>query len=403
MQSKCCKHERLFDERCIECGKVMTRLELEDYVFDGPKNNKNMILKEKIREKSVVKDDICALFDLDNTCVHSVILKSYDNIAIPSNVNVITEIDRMEKRIPVDDENSVNLVGFKNCFALVKIRPGLISVLKRLSKCFKIGIFSLGSTDYALALRDLIDPGHSLIKLGVYTRDDCNESGSKEIKKLFEVAPNNIVIWDDTSTVWKGHGQLLKCEGWFWDGYKNFRLYDKENEKTHYSKLSCISKKPSSISPPVPPSMLMKQNFWPCIQRPPVMNWMYQRQLENMEEIFGEVYKTIKETNKPSSLILFEIRRRLFKDLTFIYDEEYLETVKKAYKYHPDFNINDYELTLMIRAFGGNVILNDPTPETLIISDYNIEGKSCVPPCWVFYSVILMKRIDLSLISIKNI
>ena len=398
-----CKHEKLFDERCIECGKVMSRVELEDYIFDGPKNNKNMILKETIREKNVVKDDICALFDLDNTCVHSVILKSYDCIAIPSNIDVITEVDRMERRRPIDDENSVNLVGFKNCFALVKIRPGLISVLERLSKDFKIGIFSLGSTDYALALRDIIDPGHTLIKLGVYTRDDCNETGSKEIKKLFEVAPNNIVIWDDTSTVWKGHGQLLKCEGWYWDKYRTFRLYDNKNEKNHYSKLPCLSKQLVSITPPVPPSMIVKQCFWPCIQRPPIMNWMYQKQLENMEKVFKEVHKTIKETHKPSSLILFEIRRRIFKDLTFTYDEEYIETVKKAYKYHPSFNINDYELTLMIRAFGGNVTLNSLTSETLLISNYNIEGKTCIPPCWVFYCTILMKRIDLSLISTMQI
>ncbi|WPK26270.1 hypothetical protein PUMCH_003619 [Australozyma saopauloensis] len=100
--------------------------------------------------------------------------------------------------------------GPTKCWYYVKLRPGLETFLKNISKLYELHIYTMATRNYALAISNIIDPTGEYFGDRILSRDESGLLTHKNLKRLFPVDQSMVAIIDDRGDVWQWEANLVK-------------------------------------------------------------------------------------------------------------------------------------------------------------------------------------------------
>jgi CTD small phosphatase-like protein 2 len=162
--------------RSLQSLEYMSKLAVPDVV--KVLCDHNMIWKTDDRK--------LAVFDLDETLIHTLYKRNKDNA------------DRQEQNIVYDARVPVKNSDGSVRYLFINIRPFMIEVLSKLKRWYRIAVFTASLKTYADAILDFLDPLNKIFE-GRYYRSECHVTNDNVYIKdlrIFTNKANNSKAWD---------------------------------------------------------------------------------------------------------------------------------------------------------------------------------------------------------------
>ncbi|KAJ9144703.1 FCP1-like phosphatase [Pleurostoma richardsiae] len=218
-----CSHEIQFQGLCAMCGKDMTEVNWATEHRDTERAPINMThdqtsltvselqatrAEHELQRRLLKQRKLSLVVDLDQTIIHACIEPTIGEWQRdPSNPNY--EAVKDVKSFQLNDDGPRGLVS--SCWYYIKLRPGLIDFLDRISEMYELHVYTMGTRAYAQNIAKLVDPQQKLFGNRVISRDENGNMTAKSLQRLFPVSTNMVVIIDDRADVWpRNRPNLIK-------------------------------------------------------------------------------------------------------------------------------------------------------------------------------------------------
>ncbi|RCK58042.1 RNA polymerase II subunit A C-terminal domain phosphatase [Candida viswanathii] len=195
------------DRATIEMSHDSTGLKIS---YDEAAKIEHSTTDRLIEEKRLI-----LVVDLDQTVIHATVDPTVGEWQLdPSNPNYGAVKD--VKSFCLEEEPIVppGWTGPKlaptKCTYYVKLRPGLLEFLKRMSEKYEMHIYTMATRNYALAIAKIIDPDGKYFGDRILSRDESGSLTHKNLKRLFPVDQSMVAIIDDRGDVWQWESNLIK-------------------------------------------------------------------------------------------------------------------------------------------------------------------------------------------------
>lgn len=212
-----CSHDIQFQGLCAMCGKDMTEV---DWASEQPDSSRATIKmthdntgltvsssfaarsEHDAQKRLLEQRKLSLVVDLDQTIIHACIEPTIGEWqSDPSNPNHDAVKD--VKSFQLNDDGPRGLAT--GCWYYIKMRPGLAKFLEAMSNMYEMHVYTMGTRAYALNIAKLIDPDMKYFGHRVISRDENGNLVSKNLRRLFPVSTDMVVIIDDRSDVWPGN------------------------------------------------------------------------------------------------------------------------------------------------------------------------------------------------------
>ena len=215
-----CKHEIQYGGICANCGKDMTTVQYNSTSKNTERATINTVhghtqllvsqaeaskADEETKRRLLDSKKLSLVVDLDQTIIHATVDPTVAEWQRdPSNPNYDAVKDVRAFQL-VDDGP-----GARGCWYYIKLRPRLEDFLDRISKCYELHIYTMGTRAYAENIAKIIDPERKIFGDRILSRDESGSMTAKNLKRLFPVDTKMVVIIDDRGDVWQWSPNLVK-------------------------------------------------------------------------------------------------------------------------------------------------------------------------------------------------
>ena len=215
-----CQHEIQFGGICANCGKDMTTVQYNSTAKNTSRATVNTVhghtqllvsqaeaskADEEAKRRLLESKKLSLVVDLDQTIIHATVDPTVAEWQRdPSNPNYDAVKDVRAFQL-VDDGP-----GARGCWYYIKLRPGLESFLDKISQCYELHIYTMGTRAYAENIAKIIDPERKMFGERILSRDESGSMTAKNLKRLFPVDTKMVVIIDDRGDVWQWSPNLIK-------------------------------------------------------------------------------------------------------------------------------------------------------------------------------------------------
>lgn len=239
------------------CGKDMTKVtyaqikpdtaRADTNVAHAPKalrisNEEAQRSDQESKRKLLASRKLSLVVDLDLTIIQATVdptIGEWQDDPNNPNYEAIKDVRSFELR---DDALNRNVAYY------VKMRPGLLDFLDRVSKLFELHIYTMGTRNYALEIANIVDPTRKLFGDRILSRTETPGEDSKNLRKLFPVDTKMVVIIDDRQDVWRNSPYLVKVTPYnFFTGIGDIhgsfldKRYEAENKAIEVAQPSAAS------------------------------------------------------------------------------------------------------------------------------------------------------------------
>lgn len=221
-----CSHEIQFQGLCAICGKDMTEVNWATEQRDTDRAPINMThdatsltvselaarrAETELQRRLLEQRKLSLVVDLDQTIIHACIEPTIGEWqSDPNNPNY--EAVKDVKSFQLSDEGVRAPRGVTSgCWYYIKMRPGLMNFLERISMMYELHVYTMGTRAYAKSIANIVDPQSKLFGNRVISRDENGNMTAKSLQRLFPVSTNMVVIIDDRADVWpRNRPNLIK-------------------------------------------------------------------------------------------------------------------------------------------------------------------------------------------------
>lgn len=195
------------DRATIEMSHDKTGLKIS---FDEAAKIEHSTTDRLIEEKKLI-----LVVDLDQTVIHATVDPTVGEWQLdPSNPNYgavkdVRSFCLEEQPIVPPGWTGPKLAPTK-CTYYVKLRPGLLEFLEKMSEKYEMHIYTMATRSYALAIAKIIDPDGKYFADRILSRDESGSLTHKNLKRLFPVDQSMVAIIDDRGDVWQWESNLIK-------------------------------------------------------------------------------------------------------------------------------------------------------------------------------------------------
>ena len=150
------------------------------------------------------------MVDLDLTVIHATVDPTIGEWQADENNPNHGALQDVRSFIMVEDPRPGHL---RNTTYYIKLRPGLLSFLERISTMYELHIYTMGTRAYADNIVEILDPKRKLFGDRVLSRtENAGDTQHKNIRKLFPVDNKMVVIIDDRADVWNWSKYLVQVK-----------------------------------------------------------------------------------------------------------------------------------------------------------------------------------------------
>jgi RNA polymerase II subunit A-like phosphatase len=215
-----CKHEIQYGGICANCGRDMTTVQYNSTQKNTERATVNTVhghtqllvsqaeaskADEEAKRRLLDSKRLSLVVDLDQTIIHATVDPTVAEWQRdPSNPNYEAVKDVRAFQL-VDDGP-----GARGCWYYIKLRPGLEDFLDKISHCYELHIYTMGTRQYAENIARIIDPERKIFGDRILSRDESGSMTAKNLKRLFPVDTKMVVIIDDRGDVWQWSPNLVK-------------------------------------------------------------------------------------------------------------------------------------------------------------------------------------------------
>ncbi|KAI3423234.1 uncharacterized protein J3R85_011197 [Psidium guajava] len=204
-----CSHPVILEGSCLLCELAINGDHSLPFGFLHPSMRLSYDYADRMREVSTDTtlglEKLHLVLDLDHTLLHTV---------RPSKLNPKEE----ERLVPKAKWNSevgpkgqgdIFLVGSETGEGFItKLRPFVREFLREAARMFELTVYTLGGRPYSSSMTKLLDPDGEYFSDRVIAREDCTLKGRKSLDVVL-AKESNVLIMDDTETVWPDHADNL--------------------------------------------------------------------------------------------------------------------------------------------------------------------------------------------------
>ncbi|XP_030451666.1 RNA polymerase II C-terminal domain phosphatase-like 4 [Syzygium oleosum] len=218
-----CSHPVILERKCLLCGRAVFFDDDGDdrslpFGFLHPSLRLSREYADRMREASTAAalglQKLHLVLDLDHTLLHTVRL---------SNLTP-EEVERLKPEAARNAEGGPAGGGGGDIFFvgsetgegfITKLRPFVREFLREAHEMFQLMVYTMGGRVYSSRMTKLLDPDGEFFSDRVITREDCTLRGRKSLDVVLAKA-SNVLIVDDTETVWLDHADNLISIEPFW-------------------------------------------------------------------------------------------------------------------------------------------------------------------------------------------
>ena len=215
-----CQHEIQFGGICANCGKDMTTVQYNSTSKNTARATVNSVhghtqllvsqaeaskADEEAKRRLLDSKKLSLVVDLDQTIIHATVdptVAEWKRDPSNPNYDAVKDVEAFQL---VDDGP-----GARGCYYYIKLRPGLKSFLEKISQCYELHIYTMGTRAYAENIAKIIDPQRKVFSDRILSRDESGSMTAKNLKRLFPVDTKMVVIIDDRGDVWQWSPNLIK-------------------------------------------------------------------------------------------------------------------------------------------------------------------------------------------------
>lgn len=142
--------------------------------------------------------------DLDQTIIHATVdptVGEWMDDETNPNHNAVKDVQKFQ----LTEEQPGH-----DCWYYVKMRPGLLEFLDRISQLYELHIYTMGTRAYAKHIANIVDPQKKIFADRILSRDENGSLTAKNLNRLFPVDTRMVLIIDDRGDVWDWSKSLIK-------------------------------------------------------------------------------------------------------------------------------------------------------------------------------------------------
>ena len=162
-------------------------------------------VEDAAKRRLLASRKLSLVVDLDQTIIHAAVDPTIDEWKKdPDNPNhdAVKDVRQFQLK---DDGPSM-----RGCWYYIKLRPGLMEFLERISKLYELHIYTMGTRQYAQKIAEIVDEERRYFGDRILSRDESGSMTAKSLQRLFPVDTKMVVIIDDRGDVWKWNENLVK-------------------------------------------------------------------------------------------------------------------------------------------------------------------------------------------------
>ncbi|KAL2106968.1 hypothetical protein VUR80DRAFT_5894 [Thermomyces stellatus] len=212
-----CSHDIQFQGLCAMCGKDVTEVDWASEQPDSSRATINMThdntgltvsssfaarSEREAQRRLLEQRKLSLVVDLDQTIIHACIeptIGEWQRDPTNPNYDAVKDV----KSFQLNDDGPRGVTS--GCWYYIKMRPGLSEFLEAMADLYEMHVYTMGTRAYALNIAKLIDPDMKYFGHRVISRDENGNLVSKNLRRLFPVSTDMVVIIDDRSDVWPGN------------------------------------------------------------------------------------------------------------------------------------------------------------------------------------------------------
>lgn len=212
-----CSHDVQFQGLCAMCGKDVTEVDWASEMPDSSRATINMThdntgltvsssfaarSEREAQRRLLEQRKLSLVVDLDQTIIHACIeptIGEWQSDPTNPNHDAVKDV----KSFQLNDDGPRGVTS--GCWYYIKMRPGLAKFLETMADMYEMHVYTMGTRAYALNIAKLIDPDMKYFGHRVISRDENGNLVSKNLRRLFPVSTDMVVIIDDRSDVWPGN------------------------------------------------------------------------------------------------------------------------------------------------------------------------------------------------------
>jgi RNA polymerase II subunit A C-terminal domain phosphatase len=201
-----CGHEIQFQGLCAICGRDMTEVNWAAESRDTERAPINMThdqtsltvselqatrAEHELQRRLLRQRKLSLVVDLDQTIIHACIEPTIGEWQRdPTNPNY--EAVKDVRSFQLNDDGPRGLAT--GCSYYIKLRPGLLDFLTKISEMYELHVYTMGTRAYAKNIAALVDPDTKLFGNRVISRDENGNMTAKSLQRIFPVNTNMVVI-----------------------------------------------------------------------------------------------------------------------------------------------------------------------------------------------------------------
>lgn len=146
------------------------------------------------------------IVDLDQTIIHAAVdpqIGQWINDKSAPNHDAVKDVKSFTLR-------EQRREGTVSCSYYIKLRPGLMDFLDKVSKLFELHIYTMATKAYALEIAKIVDPDGHYFGDRILGREESGSLIQKNISRLFPVTTDLVTIIDDRGDVWGWSPHLVR-------------------------------------------------------------------------------------------------------------------------------------------------------------------------------------------------
>ncbi|KAF8006466.1 hypothetical protein BT93_K0689 [Corymbia citriodora subsp. variegata] len=217
-----CSHPLIHEGKCLVCERAIDDDQSLPFGFLHPSLRLSYEYADQMREVSTTTalglKKLNLVPDLDLTLLHTVRLS---NLTPEEEEQLKPEAERNAEGAP-GRQGDVFLVGSETDHVYItKLRPFVRESLREAHEMFELTVYTMGGSVYSSRMTKLLDPNRIYFSDRVIIREDCTIRGRESLDMVL-AKESNIVITDDTETVWPDHADnLIAIEPFYFFSHGN--------------------------------------------------------------------------------------------------------------------------------------------------------------------------------------
>ncbi|XP_030451665.1 RNA polymerase II C-terminal domain phosphatase-like 4 [Syzygium oleosum] len=205
-----CSHPLICEGECLKCERAVDDDDHSlPFGFLHPSLRLSYEYADRIREvittAALEMKKLHLVLDLDHTLLHTIRLS---NLTPEEEERLKPEAERNAEG-GVEGGGDVFLVESETSEGFItKLRPFVREFLREADQMFQLTVYTMGGRVYSSRMTKLLDPDGKYFSDRVIAREDCTLRGRKNLDMVL-AKESNILIMDDTESVWPDHTDNL--------------------------------------------------------------------------------------------------------------------------------------------------------------------------------------------------